>query len=201
MLKRMQWIIVGLGNPTEEYAGTRHNVGCDILAAIAKKEGVDAWKEDKKLRTMAAKGAMFGAKTTLLLPDTYMNNSGAPLKTLVTSKKQAEHLVVLHDELDLPLGTVRLSFGSGSGGHRGIESVQKVLKTRDFVRVRIGISGATPSGKLKKPDAEKVVDFVLGAFRPTEREKLKQVQKTVSRALELLLTEGRAAAMLEIHTR
>ncbi len=176
----MQWIVAGLGNPGVEYDDTRHNVGRDFLRAVEK-------KIPKKIK--------------IVLPDTYMNNSGAAFKKLVTSKKAAESLVVLHDELDLPLGVVKFSFGSGAGGHRGVESIQKAIKTKDFVRIRIGISPSTPSGKIKKPDAEKVVDFVLGKFKPKEVEKLKKVRKTVADALELLFEEGLDKARTEINSR
>lgn len=176
----MEWIVAGLGNPGKEYEGTRHNVGREFLMAL----------EDKLPK-----------KAKVVLPDTYMNESGKAFRKLVASKKQAEQFVVLQDELDLPLGAVKLSFGSGSGGHRGIDSIHKAIKTKDFVRIRIGISPATPSGKLKKPPAEKVVDFVLGKFKPAEREKLKKARKTVLDALELLLTEGRPKAMTEINSR
>jgi PTH1 family peptidyl-tRNA hydrolase len=184
----MNWIIAGLGNPGKEYEGTRHNIGREFLMQIEKKDG--------------EKGKLFGKKVTVLLPDTYMNNSGAAFKKLVTSKKQAERLVVLQDELDLPLGKVKLSFGSSAGGHNGIKSVQKALKTQDFLRIRIGISPATPSGKLKKPTGEKdVVSFVLGTFKPREQDKLKKAKKLVRDALELIVTEGREKATMEIHSR
>lgn len=183
----MQWVIAGLGNPGEEYEGTRHNVGRELLLAINKKEG--------------EKGKLFGKKALVVTPDVYMNNSGAPIKKLITSKKAAETLVVLHDELDLPLGKIKFSFGSSAAGHNGVSSIQKALKTNDFIRVRIGISGATPSGKLKRPEPKKIVDFVLGKFRPPEKEKLKKVQKLLSEALELLLTEGLDKARQEIHSK
>jgi peptidyl-tRNA hydrolase, PTH1 family len=183
----MQWVIAALGNPGEEYAGTRHNVGRELLQNIEKKEGT--------------KGKLFGKKVTLLYPDVYMNNSGGPIKKAVTSKKAAEQLVVVHDELDLPLGKIKLSFGSSAGGHNGVKSVQKALKTMDFVRVRVGISSATPSGKLKRPAPEKITDFVLGKFKPPEIEKLKKVQKEVSEALEILLNDGLPAAMTYANTK
>jgi PTH1 family peptidyl-tRNA hydrolase len=82
--------------------------------------------------------------------------------------------VVLHDELDLPLGRIKISFGSSAGGHNGIKSVIAALKTQDFIRVRIGISPSTPSGKLKRPDGEDITEFVLGKFKPTEQDKLKK---------------------------
>ena len=176
----MQWIIAGLGNPVQEYDGTRHNVGRDMARAL----------EDT-----------LTPKAKVVTPDVYMNNSGGPLRKLVASKKAAEKLIVVHDDLDLPIGKVKLSFGSGSGGHRGVESVIKALKTKDFIRIRIGISPATASGKTKKPDPKRVVDFVLGKFRAPELEKLKKIRKTVLEALTLLLEEGLERAMTEIHSR
>jgi PTH1 family peptidyl-tRNA hydrolase len=180
----MQWIFVGLGNPGKEYEGTRHNIGRDFLLAIAKEEG---------------KVVLYGTNVRVLLPNTYMNHSGDALKSLVKTKKAAESLVVLQDELDMPLGKVKFSFGSSSGGHRGIESIQRTLKTKDFIRIRIGISPATPSGKLKKPDADGTVDFVLGKFKPSEQEKIKKVRKVVAHAIELLITEGLEKARGEIN--
>jgi len=197
----MQWIIAGLGNPGSEYDGTRHNIGRDFVAALAKKEGITEWKEDKKLHAQVAKGELFTEKALLVLPDTYMNSSGKAFVSLVGSKKQAEKLIVVQDELDMPLGTVKIAFGSGAGGHRGVDSIQKALKTKDFVRIRVGISSSTASGKIKKPDGEKVVDFVLGTFKPSEEDKLKKARKTVFEAIELMLTEGREVATMKIHTK
>lgn len=176
----MNFIIVGLGNPDKEYTGTRHNVGKDMVAALAPKLPHNA-----KLKEL----------------NVYMNNSGGPIKKLIPTKKAAERLVVVHDDLDLPLGKVKLSFGSGAGGHKGVTSVQVALKTQDFTRIRIGISPSTPSGKLKRPDAEKITDFVLGKFRPPELEKLKKVKKIVFDALELILTDGLDAAMNSVNSR
>jgi PTH1 family peptidyl-tRNA hydrolase len=182
----MQWVIAGLGNPDKKYVGTRHNAGRDFVLSLEKKEGTT--------------GKLFGKKVIVATPDVYMNNSGGPLRKLVSSKKEAEHLVVLHDELDLPLGKVKISFGSSAGGHNGVKSVQAALKTQDFVRIRIGISPSTPSGKLRRPDPKKITDFVLGKFKSAEQEKLKKVRKVVSDALELLLIEGRATAMNKINS-
>ncbi|MEI7720027.1 MAG: aminoacyl-tRNA hydrolase [bacterium] len=182
----MKWIFVGLGNPGDEYVGTRHNVGRDFLLALEKK----ILETDKS--------------TKIILPDVFMNDSGKPVKKLWGEKpsvKALAELVVVHDDLDLPLGKVKISFGSGAGGHRGVASIQKALKTKDFVRVRVGISPATPGGKLKKPDQEKVIDFVLGTFKPSEQEKLKKAHKLVGEALELLVVDGREKATMEIHSR
>lgn len=174
----MSWILVGLGNPDKEYEGTRHNIGKDFLASL----------KDKLPRK---------AKVAEL--NVYMNSSGGPIKKLITSKKAAEKLIVLHDELDLPLGRVKVSFGSSAGGHNGVKSIENALKTKDYVRVRIGISGATPSGKLKRPAPEKLADFVLAKFRPPEADKLKKAKKAVAEALELILEEGVESAQTRIN--
>lgn len=176
----MSWILVGLGNPDKQYEGTRHNIGKDILASLK-----DTLPKKAKVAEL----------------NVYMNSSGGPIKKLITSKKAAEKLVVLHDELDLPLGRVKISFGSSAGGHNGVRSIENALKTKDYVRVRIGISGATPSGKLKRPAPEKIADFVLAKFRPPEAEKLKKVKKVVQEALEILLEDGVQAAMTSINAR
>jgi PTH1 family peptidyl-tRNA hydrolase len=197
----MAWILVGLGNPGEEYIGTRHNVGREFLLALAKKEGITEWKTDKKLRALVAKGDFLGSKVMLVLPETFMNNSGGSLKPLIDSKKKLAQLIVVHDELDLPLGKVKISVGSGPGGHNGVLSVQKALKSQDFARIRIGISPATAKGKAKRPDPKKIIDFVIGKFRKPEEETLKKVRKVVGEALEDALNEGISRAMTNTNSR
>jgi PTH1 family peptidyl-tRNA hydrolase len=176
----MQWTLAGLGNPGKEFEGTRHNVGREFVAALAPK---------------------LSKKTKILDINVYMNNSGGPIKKAVPTKKAAEGLIVVHDELDLPLGKVKISFGSSAGGHNGVKSIEKALKTKNYVRVRVGISPSTPSGKLKRPDAEKIVGFVLGKFKPSEQDKLKKSKKIVAEALELLVTEGKDRAMSEVNAK
>ncbi|HEY6020064.1 MAG TPA: aminoacyl-tRNA hydrolase [Candidatus Paceibacterota bacterium] len=176
----MQWVIVGLGNPDKEYDGTRHNIGRDLVSAF---EGT------------------LPKKPKFLLPDVYMNNSGVSVKKVIKSKKDAEKLIVVHDDLDLPLGKIKISYGSSAGGHNGVKSIIAAIKTQDFTRVRVGISGATPSGKLKRPAPERIVDFVLGKFKPAEQDKLKKVKKTVKEALELILTEGVERAQTETNAK
>jgi PTH1 family peptidyl-tRNA hydrolase len=173
-------VIAGLGNPGPEYQGSRHNVGREFL--------VDLEKDLPK-------------KARALYPKLYMNNSGIAVKEIVSPQRAARELVVLHDDLDLPLGSVKISFGSGSGGHRGVESIIRALKTKDFTRIRIGISPVTPSGKIKKPDQKKVVDFVLGKFKTGEQAKLKKAKKIVAEALELIVKEGTERAQNEINSR
>lgn len=169
------YIVVGLGNPGEKYSGTRHNVGRMVE---------DYVYESKKIN----------AKFIFL--DTFMNKSGSGVVKSVKNKKTAEKLIVIYDDLDLPLGTLKVSFRRSSGGHRGVESIIKALKTEDFIRLRIGIAPTTPSGKIKKPKGEKaVLDFILGKFKPSEEATLRKVFKTSLEAIETIVSEGKETAM------
>jgi PTH1 family peptidyl-tRNA hydrolase len=188
-------LIVGLGNPGGEYEGTRHNAGRLALEYFRKK-GFPEWRYDKKLNAQVSEGSIGKEKTMLLAPDTFMNNSGRAVSPLIRSKKAAEQLVVVYDDLDVPFGALKISFGRSSGGHNGLESIIRAVKTKDFPRIRIGVSPATPGGKLKKPAGEKaVLDFLLGGFSKKEREELPKIFKKVSEGLELTVTDGYQAAM------
>lgn len=194
----MAYIIVGLGNPGEEYKNTRHNTGRIILETFRKKNDFSDWEADKKLKALTSNGKIGKEKVTLLEPETFMNNSGKSVGPIVKTKKSAERLIVVNDDLDIPLGSMKISFNRGSGGHNGIESIKKSIKTEAFIRLRIGISSATPSGKIKKPKGEKaVIDFILGEFKPKEMEILKKVAKRASEALTMIVSEGREKAMGE----
>ncbi len=169
-------LIVGLGNPGEEYENTRHNAG-RILVQIL----------EKKLKEQ---------KVKFITPDTFMNNSGKAVKPFVKTKKDLENLIVVYDDIDLPLGKIKISFDKSSGGHNGLESIINHLKSREFVRIRIGIAPTTPSGKMKKPTGEKaVLNFLLGEFKKPELEKIKKLSKTISEACEMVFTEGKDKAM------
>ncbi len=194
----MSYIIAALGNPGEEYKNTRHNAGRIVLEHIKNSSEAEFsdWKEDMKNKALVSKGTLGGKKVALVEPDNFMNNSGASLKTLVTSKKAAEELIVIHDDLDLPMGTFRISFNRGPGGHNGIKSIINNIKTEAFVRVRVGISPVTPSGKIKKPAGEKEVEkVILGEFKKPELDTLKKLSKTIAEALICLMTESREKAM------
>jgi len=197
----MAHLIVGLGNPGSEYENTRHNAGRLAVTAWAKiyqKAGdCSEWKLDKTSQALKASAEVAGEKVTLLLPETFMNKSGVSIKDKIKNPKQAEKLIVVHDDLDLPLGTIKISFNRGSGGHKGLESLIRVVKTKAFVRMRIGICPTTPSSKPKKPPNAKILDFIIGQFKPAEEEVLKKVFKQSSRALDLLISEGREKAMGE----
>ena len=125
-----------------------------------------------------------------------MNNSGRAVAPLVKSKKDLENLVVIYDDIDLPLGKIKISFNRSSGGHNGLQSVIRSLKSEEFVRIRVGISPATPSGKIRKPAGEKdVLKFLLGEFKKSELETVKKLSKKVAEAVETIFEEGREKAM------
>ncbi len=169
-------LVVGLGNPGEEYEKTRHNAGQIILDHIEKK--ID------------------GMKIKFLKPENFMNNSGKDVVKFVKTKKDLENLIVIYDDIDLPLGKIKISFNRSSGGHNGLESIIKSVKSREFVRIRIGVAQATPSGKLKKPKGEKdVIKFLLGEFKKPELEILKKLSKKVAEAVECVFTESKDKAM------
>lgn len=192
----MAWVIVGLGNPGEEYDLTRHNAGRMAIDFFARQMKFGDWKEDKKAKSHVAGGLVGKTAVALVAPDTFMNKSGTAVARFVKSVKAAERLVVVYDDLDLPLGAMKLSFDRGSGGHKGVESVARAVKTKRFTRVRIGISPSTASGVIKKPQGEKAVqDFILKKFRSHEVEELKRVFKRAAQALETVVLEGHERAM------
>lgn len=191
----MAYIFVGLGNPGQEYEDTRHNTGRILISLFGKANDAE-WKLDKKLNAQVAKIKIGKSPVTLVLPDTFMNNSGKSVKSLITSIKSAEKLVVVYDDLDLPFGTNKISFNKSSGGHRGVESIIKNIKTEKFARVRVGISPTTPSGKIKKPKGEEAVTkVILGKFKTEELATLKKLSKSVNEALEVFVSEGLEKAM------
>lgn len=189
------FFIVGLGNPGEEYVNTRHNTGRMAVEFFEKKNEISP----KKL--------------SIINSNEFMNNSGRAVAKVIKSKKAAENLIVVHDDLDLPIGTLKISFNKGVGGHRGLNSVVKAVKTKEFTRIRIGISphsAKASRGKpaIKKPGADlspkaaekAVIDFILGKFTPKQMEELKKVFKRASLAIQTLVTDGRDRAMNEYNT-
>lgn len=169
-------LVVGLGNPGAEYEKTRHNTGRILTELLEKK-----WE---------------GVKVKFLKPDTFMNHSGKAVVQYVKSKKDLKDLIVIYDDIDLPLGKIKISFDRSSGGHNGLESVIKSVKSQEFVRIRVGISPVTPSGKIKKPHGEKdVLKFLLGEFKKSELETIKKLSKKITEAVEVIFTESKEKAM------
>ena len=189
-------LIVGLGNPGEEYKNSRHNTGRIILETIAKSFDFAEWKNNMKLKSLSAKGEIDGEKFDFLLPETFMNNSGNTVAQVIDNPKKLTNLVVVYDDVDLPLGSLKISFNRSSGGHNGLESVIKKVKSREFIRIRVGISPTTPSGKTKKPKGDDaILKFLLGKFKEDELKELKKISKKVAEIMEVLSSDGKDKAM------
>jgi PTH1 family peptidyl-tRNA hydrolase len=194
------FIIAGLGNPDEEHVGTRHNTGRMMLEAFRLRHNLPAWESDKKSNSLISRGEVGAEKVLLVEPETYMNKSGSALAYLIKTKKAAEKLIVIYDDLDLPIGSIRVSFNKSSGGHRGLESIISALKTEGFLRIRVGISPVSAGGKLKKPKGEESVGkHILGVFKKAEQDILKKVSVHIGDALEVLIKEGKEKAMGEFN--
>ena len=154
--------VVGLGNPGAEYEGTRHNVGSEVVSALAESEGGRFKRGPSRVRCHVADVMVGAAKVILGVPMTYMNESGGPVKSLVEYFDVAEeHLLVIHDDIDLPFGRLRVQVGGGTGGHNGLRSIEKALGHRNFMRLKVGVG--RPPGRMDP------ADFVLRRFTKSER--------------------------------
>jgi PTH1 family peptidyl-tRNA hydrolase len=192
----MPYIIAGLGNPGEEYENTRHNTGRIVLNAVAKAFEADDFSFDKKMNALVAKGKIGKEKVIFIEPETFMNKSGSAIKYLVKSQKAAEKLVVIYDDFQLPIGRIKISFNRSSGGHNGLESVIKVVKTEAFIRIRVGTAAENAKGNAKVPHGdEKVLKFILGKYKDDEMKELKKVSRKAAEAVEMIIKDGREMAM------
>jgi PTH1 family peptidyl-tRNA hydrolase len=193
------WLVVGLGNPGVRYAGNRHNVGAMVVDELAARHGGARLKAHKarasvaEVRLGTLPGGVPGPRAVLAVPSSYMNESGGPVKALMNFFSiDPDHLLVLHDELDIPSGEVRLKQGGGEGGHNGLRSISSALGTKDYLRVRIGIG--RPPGRM---DA---ADFVLRDFSVSERKELPFLIGDAADATEQLVAEGLVAAQQRWHS-
>jgi len=187
-------LIVGLGNPGRIYAHNRHNIGFMCLNHLTKKLGIKLDKKQGQTRT--GTGKIAGNKLLVARPQTSMNLSGQAVNWLVRKfNLNLEDLLVIHDDLDLPPGKIRISRGSGSGGHKGVDSIITQLGSADFYRIRIGI-GRPPDTESSNLDKEaEIIDHVLNDFTPEEKPAIKKVVPKVSEAILCLLNEGLTTAM------
>ena len=180
-------MVVGLGNPGPSYEGTRHNVGADVVAVLAERH--DATLRKGKERALVGEARIDGALVALAFPQTFVNLSGESVVRLVRRYGIAElsHLVVVHDELDLPPGRVKVKEGGGTAGHNGLESIRNHLRSGAFVRVRIGIG--RPPGRMEG------AEYVLRRPSKAERAELEVAVQEAADAVEVILHEGPATAM------
>ena len=193
------WLVVGLGNPGPKYAGHRHNLGAMVLADLAEQAGVTpkqhkarAWVSETRVGTLP--GGLPGPRAVLAQPMTYMNVSGGPVSALAAFYKvPLEQIVVIHDELDLDFGVVRLKRGGGEGGHNGLRSVSQSLGTRDYLRVRLGIG--------RPPGRQDPADYVLSDFPARDRVDVELLIGEGVDAVTDLLHLGLEATQQRFHSR
>lgn len=184
------YLLVGLGNPGKDYASTRHNVGWIILDHIFSSS---AWRENKYGNCMETQSEIAGVPVTVIKPLTFMNNSGNSVDFYVKKNSiTPEHIIVIYDDLDFPIGNVKISFDRGSGGHNGIKSLEEHLKSREFIRIRVGISRMLENGQLVKPT-------VLGNFDQTEMQYINKATQIIHNAIVMILTKGKEKAMTEFN--
>ncbi len=187
-------LIIGLGNPGRGYASNRHNVGFMCLNHFARTQGIRFDKKQGKARV--GTGEVIDNKVVLARPQTYMNRSGDSVSRLVKRFKiSLDALLVIHDDLDLPLGKIRLRQGGGSGGHKGIESIISCLGSQDFIRLRVGTGRPVATGDGNEISDADIIDYVLSDFSAQERRIVTQILPRVSEAIYCLLTEGLMVAM------
>jgi PTH1 family peptidyl-tRNA hydrolase len=184
------WLVVGLGNPGPSYAGNRHNVGFMVVDLLAERSG--GRFRAHKGRADVVEGRLAGQRAVLAKPKTYMNLSGGPTAALRDFfKVPVEQIVVVHDELDIPYGTLRLKSGGGDNGHNGLRSITSSLGSKDYLRVRVGVG--------RPPGRQDPADYVLKDFSATERKDLGFHVDRAADAVEALLTGPLAAAQNVFH--
>jgi PTH1 family peptidyl-tRNA hydrolase len=198
----MQYLFVGLGNPGEEYERTRHNIGRMAVVSLAAELDAGEFEMEKGAKTLLSRAKVGKHDVWLALPETFMNKSGLAVAYLAAKKKvKPENIVILHDDMDLPAGMTKMSFARGDGGHNGVKSVVRQLKTNEFVRVRIGVSPESAKGTARKPKGEeKVIKFILGKIKDDDLKAFKKIFKHVNGALMTLIEKDRGEGMKECNT-
>lgn len=186
------WLIVGLGNPGAQYQGNRHNVGQMVLDELAGRVGAGFKSHKARAQVVEGRLGIGGPRVVLAKPMTYMNVSGGPVSALANFYGiSPDHVVAVHDEIDIPFHTVKLKIGGGEGGHNGLRDISKALATKDYLRVRVGVG--RPPGRMD------TADYVLRDFGTAELKELPFLLDEAADAVELLLREGLTAAQQKFH--
>ncbi|WP_458779142.1 aminoacyl-tRNA hydrolase [Arthrobacter sp. D3-16] len=186
------WLIVGLGNPGAQYQGNRHNVGQMVLDELAGRVGAGFKTHKARAQVVEGRLGIGGPRVVLAKPMSYMNVSGGPVAALASFYGiTPEHVVAVHDEIDIPFNTVKLKTGGGEGGHNGLRDISKALGTKDYLRVRVGVG--RPPGRMD------TADYVLRDFGTAELKELPFLLDEAADAVELLLREGLTSAQQKFH--
>ena len=180
------YLIAGLGNPTREYAGTRHNIGYDTITRLCDDYGISL--DSKKHKGLCGKGIIEGEKVVLIQPLTYMNLSGDCIKEAADFYKiDPKHIIVIYDDISLPVGKLRVRAKGSAGGHNGVKSIIARLGTEEFPRIRIGVG--------EKPAGWDLADYVLGRFQNEELPAIREAVGNAAKACGLILKDGIETAM------
>jgi len=186
------WLIVGLGNPGAEYKGNRHNVGQMVLDELASRIGGNFKAHKARAQVLEGRLGIGGPRVVLAKPLTYMNVSGGPVAALSNFYGIGpDHVVAVHDEIDIPFNTVKLKTGGGEGGHNGLRDMSKALSTKDYLRVRVGVG--RPPGRMD------TADFVLRDFGTAEKKELPFLLDEAADAVDMLVRDGLTAAQQKFH--
>ncbi|MCF3139291.1 aminoacyl-tRNA hydrolase [Paenarthrobacter sp. AR 02] len=186
------WLIVGLGNPGNEYSNNRHNVGQMVLDELASRMGGKFKTHKARAQVVEGRLGIGGPRVVLAKPMTYMNVSGGPVSGLCNFFDIApDHVIAVHDEIDIPFNTVKLKTGGGEGGHNGLRDISKALGTKDYYRVRVGVG--RPPGRME------TADYVLRDFGTAEKKDLPFLIDEAADAVELLMAQGLLAAQQKHH--
>jgi PTH1 family peptidyl-tRNA hydrolase len=188
-----RWLVAGLGNPPAQYAGTRHNIGAELVELLASDHGTSL-SRNRRAGCRTAEVRLGGAPVVLAVPDAYMNVSGGPVQRAAGwYRVPLARLIVCHDDLDLPLGELRLKRGGGAGGHNGLKDIDRALGTPGYLRVRIGVG--------RPPGEAAAADHVLRPFAAEERDLVATVLTTAAEAVPALIRDGLEPAQNRYHGR
>lgn len=178
----MTWVVVGLGNPGDRYAATRHNIGAMVVDLLADQQR-ERFKKSRFQPVDIAEANLDGTRVLLAKSLSYMNESGPSYASVVIkAKAEAAQVIAVHDEIDLPFGALRVKLGGGTAGHNGLRSLQASLHTREFLRVRLGVG--------RPPGRQEVADFVLEPFAKTERDEVDVLVAEGAEAVRMLIADG-----------
>jgi len=187
------WLVVGLGNPGAQYAGNRHNVGQMVLDELAQRMGARFSVHKSRAQLAEGRLGIGGPKLLLAKPLSYMNLSGGATSALARFFGiEPDHVIAVHDEIDIPFNTIKLKLGGGEGGHNGLRDISKALATKDYLRVRVGVG--RPPGRMD------TADYVLKDFSVTERKELPFLLDAAADAVEELVGSGLVAAQQRFHS-
>jgi len=189
--------IAGLGNPGKEYENSRHNIGWVVLSAIVTRYQLPSFTKSARYNGLLSEGVLHGAEVGVLFPTTYMNNSGIAVERYVLTHGALDSLVVVHDDIDIPFGEIRVSFDRGAGGNNGVSSIIDAFHSKRFARIRVGIAKKNIFGTIKRPKGEALSKFVLGTLTAHEQRHIEDLVDKVDHALEVFIKKGIMNAMQE----